>query len=174
MLPWSLWKINSILGCKAISVGWKVKQLPPFCPITELILQLTLLANGFHIFCPSSTLTAWVSQVRDYQAIQDVAGKILTNLWSGWRVTKLWELGKRDVPLENIVLSNCDALIMWELRAAIKHGDIGSVVNVLAHWMVMFWGSGKMPKYAGALFYVSMDLKFQNHEASIVVGGITI
>ncbi|KAF8222896.1 hypothetical protein L208DRAFT_1381680 [Tricholoma matsutake] len=24
MLPWSLWKINSILGCKAISVGWKL------------------------------------------------------------------------------------------------------------------------------------------------------
>ena len=156
------WKINSILGHKAISAGWKAKQLPPFRPITELILQLTLPANildGFHIFCPSSTLVDWVSQVADYQSIHDITSKIFTNLCSARRVTKLRQLKKRDLPLENIILFNCDALIMRELRAAIRRGDIGSVVNVLAHWVVMFRGSGKMPKYADVLFHVLTDLK---------------
>jgi hypothetical protein len=162
--PWSLWKINSLLGRKAITAGWKAKSLPPFRPALELILQITLPAHildGFRIFCPFDTLEQWVSHVQDHQSIREVAAKIHTELCSARRVAKLRRLPetKRDVPLENIILFNRDALILRELRFAIKRGDIGSVTNVLAHWMVMFRGSGKMPKYADALFHVITDLK---------------
>jgi hypothetical protein len=57
--PWSLWKINSLLGRKAISAGWKAKTLPPFRPTWELILDLTLPAHildGFRIYCPFEKL----------------------------------------------------------------------------------------------------------------------
>jgi hypothetical protein len=160
--PWSLWKINSLLGRKAISAGWKAKSLPPFCPITELILTLTLPANildAFRLCCTDSTLKSWISRVDDYDMIHQVAKKVFVELCSARRVSRLRKCAKRDIPLENIILFNRDALIMRELRSAVKLGDIGRVVNVLAHWMLMFRGSGKMPKYADALFQVLMDLK---------------
>jgi hypothetical protein len=160
--PWSLWRINTLLGRKAISAGWNAKQLPPFRPIMELVLRLALPANildGFRMFCPGNDLQKWVSSVSSYSIIKDVARQVFEQLCSARKVSKLRRLKERDIPLENIILFNRDALILAILTASIKRGDIGAVVNVLAHWMVMFRGSGKMPKYSDAMFRTIMDLK---------------
>jgi len=162
--PWSLWKINSLLARKAISAGWKSKTLPPFCPTYELILQLTLPANildGFRIFCPKATLEEWVRDVQDYEDVSRIAKKVHLELCSARRVSDLRRLpgDKRDIPFENIQLFNRDSLILRALKYSIKRGDVGSVINILSHWMVMFRGTGKMPKYADALFHLLAYLK---------------
>ena len=66
---------------------------------------------------------------------------------------------KWDIPFENIQLFNRDSLILQALKYSIKQGDIGSVINILSHWMVMFHSTGKMPKYADALFHLLVYLK---------------
>ncbi|KAJ6582441.1 hypothetical protein B0H10DRAFT_1756651, partial [Mycena sp. CBHHK59/15] len=66
---------------------------------------------------------------------------------------------KRDPILENISLFNRDALTLLALRAAVKRGDVGGVLCISAHWMVMFRGTGHMPKYADAVFRVLTELK---------------
>ncbi|PPR00907.1 hypothetical protein CVT26_015517 [Gymnopilus dilepis] len=160
--PWSLWRMNTLLGRKAIIAGWKAKQLPPFRPIMELMLQLTLPANildGFRLYCPGGDLDKWAAKLRSYEELVNVSQAVFENLFSARRVTKLRQLAKRDVPLENIILFNRDALILLALTAAVKRGDVGTVINVLGHWMVMFRGTSKMPKYADALFHTLMDLK---------------
>jgi hypothetical protein len=128
----------------------------------ELVLRLALPANildGFWLFCPGNDLKKWVSSVSSYSIIKDVVKQVFEQLCSARRVSKLRRLTARDIPLENIVLFNRDALILAVLTASIKQGDIGAVVNVLVHWMVMFRGSGKMPKYSDAMFRTIMDLK---------------
>jgi hypothetical protein len=42
---------------------------------------------------------------------------------------------------------------------AVKHGEIGRVVDVLALWSVSFRGTKSMPKYSDALFKTLADLK---------------
>jgi hypothetical protein len=162
--PWSLWKINALLAQKAISAGWKAKTLPPFRPTYELILQLTLLANildGFRIFCPADTLEQWVRDIDDYEDISRVAAKVHSELCSARRVADHRQLPdeKRDIPFENIRLFNRDSLILRALKYSIQQGDVGSVINILSHWMLMFRGTGKMPKYADALFHLLAHLK---------------
>ena len=162
--PWSLWKINSLLGRKAISAGWKAKTLPPFRPTYELILCLALPANildSFRIYCPADTLEQWVLHVRDYEEIAQIAKKVFSELCSARRVAELRRLpdAKRDIPFENIQLFNRDALILRVLKYSIKRGNVGSVLNILSHWMLMFCGTGKMPKYADALFHLLAHLK---------------
>jgi hypothetical protein len=162
--PWSLWKVNTLLARKHISAGWKAKKLPPFRETWELILRLALPANildGFRLYCGADSLECWVSQVRERASIHEVAVKVKAELCSARRVSRLRHLPdeKRDIPLENIILFNRDALILRELGAAIKRGDVGSVINVLSHWMVMFRGTGSMPKYADALFHLLVHLK---------------
>jgi hypothetical protein len=162
--PWSLWKINSLLGRKAIAAGWKAKTLPPFRPTWELILKMTLPAHildAFRKYCPEKKLDDWIASIQDLQAIHEVAKMVQMELCSARRVSRLRRLppAERDVPLENIILFNRDALILRELSHAVKRGDIGSVVNILYHWMLMFRGTGKMPKYADALFHVLIELK---------------
>ena len=79
MCPWSLWKVNSLLGRKAISAGWKVKTLPLFHPTYKSILGLTLAANildGFRIFCPVNTLEQWVIGIKHYEEISSIAKKV--------------------------------------------------------------------------------------------------
>jgi hypothetical protein len=165
--PWSLWKVNSLLGRKAITAGWKAKQLPPFRPTWELITRLTLPAHildAFRIYCGNDNLEQWTRHVKDRQTVCDVAKVIYMKLCSARRVSELRQLpsSKRDVPLENIMLFLTDALTLREFGAAIKRGDVGSVVNILSFWMVMFRGTGKMPKYADALFYLVTSLKQMN------------
>ncbi|EDQ99724.1 uncharacterized protein LACBIDRAFT_334739 [Laccaria bicolor S238N-H82] len=136
--PWSLWRINTLLGRKAISAGWNAKQLPPFRPIMQLVLRLALPANildGFRLFCLRKDLNQWVSSVSSYSTIKDVVRQVFEQLCSARRVSKLQRLTDCDIPHENIILFNHDALILAVLTASIKRGDIGAVVNVLAHWM---------------------------------------
>jgi hypothetical protein len=162
--PWSLWKINTLLGRKAISAGWKAKTLPPFRPTYELILQLALPANildGFRIFCPAENLEQWVRDIENYEDISRVAAKVHSELCSARCVAGHRQLPeeKRDIPFENIRLFNRDSLILRALKYSIKRGDVGSVINILSHWMLMFRGTGKMPKYADALFHLLTHLK---------------
>ena len=85
-LPWSLWKVNTLLGQKPITAGWKVKSLPPFCPEYELILNLTLPANildGFRIYSPKEKLEDWVDGIQTLEEIQQVAKKVLNQLCCG-------------------------------------------------------------------------------------------
>lgn len=108
--PWSLWKINTLLGRKPISVGWKCKSAPPFRPCYELMLVFALPANiidGFRLFCGKDSLELWIKDVKSVSDVNDVAVKVLENLCSARRVMKLRELkpsSKRDIPLENICL----------------------------------------------------------------------
>ena len=155
--PWSLWKVNTLLGRKA-------KSLPPFPPSYELILIMALPANildGFRIYCPFTTVEEWVEGVQTVEEVEVVARRVLIELCSARRVQRLRCLTstKRDVPLENICLFNCDALYLRQLKFAVKRGDVGAILDVATHWMLMFRGTGKMPKYADALFHILIDLK---------------
>ncbi|KAG6834995.1 hypothetical protein H0H93_005717 [Arthromyces matolae] len=162
--PWSLWKVNNILCRKPMVAGWKAKSLPPFRPSWELILTMTLpvhILDGFRIYCPSSTLEEWVSQLKSFSEIHDVARKVMKELCSARRVASLRRqpVEQRDIILENIILFNRDALYLRQFKYAIKRGDVGEVLHIATHWMVMFRGTGRMPKYADALFHFLTDLK---------------
>lgn len=162
--PWSLWKVNTLLGRKAIVAGWKAKSLPPFRPSYELILTMALPANildGFRIYCPFTTIEEWVERVQTVEEVEGVAQQVLIELCSARRVQRLRRLTstKRDVPLENICLFNRDALYLRQLKFGVKRGDVGAILDIATHWMLMFRGTGKMPKYADALFHILVDLK---------------
>jgi hypothetical protein len=172
--PWSLWRVNSLLGRKAITAGWRAKKLPPFRPTWELITRLTLPAHildAFRLLCPHDSLEQWVDDLKDHDAMHEVARSIYMTLCSACHVSELRRRPSkdRDVPLENIILFNRDALILLEYGDAIKRGDIGSVLNVLSYWMAMFRGTGKMPKYADVLFYLLTRLKQMNPTLRFVV-----
>lgn len=105
--PWPL--CNALLGREAITAGWKAKSLPPFRPVYELMLNLTLPANildGFRIYCGKDTLDSWVSNIKSVHEVRLVAKQVLDELCSGRRVARLRRLkpAKRDVTLENICL----------------------------------------------------------------------
>ena len=162
--PWSLWRMNTLLGRKAVSVGWKTKKLTQFRPAHELILTLTLPANiidAFHVCCPARSLEAWLKNLSTFSDLRMVANQVRDRLCSGQRVESLRSLpdDERDMTLENIILFNRDALILREFYSAIKRGDIGSVVNVLYYWVHQFRGTGMMPKYSDTIFELLMELK---------------
>jgi hypothetical protein len=117
--------------------------------------------DAYRIHCPRRTVEEWVETFQDCEEVRCVAKKIQSKLCSPPRVSHLRHepLPKRDVPLENIILFLYYALILREFSHAIKRGDVGSVINILAHWMVIFRGTGKMPKYADALFHLRVLLK---------------
>jgi hypothetical protein len=169
-----LWKLNALLGRKAITAGWKSKTLPPFRPSYELILKMALPAHildAFRIHCPHNSLATWISGVKTRDEILAVAKKIQTELCSARRVSRLRRksLIQRDVPLENIILFNHASILLREIAYAIKQGDVGRVINILVHWMVMFRGTGKMPKYADALFHLLVSLKQMNPRMRYVI-----
>ncbi|EKM51204.1 uncharacterized protein PHACADRAFT_32209 [Phanerochaete carnosa HHB-10118-sp] len=149
--PWSLWRMNSLLRRKPISAGWKAKKLMPFHPAHELTLTLVLPANVLDALCifackysQHSTLEAWAGALQSHAALHHVA--VLPD-------------DVQDHTLENIVLFNKDTLILREYYHAVKHGDIGSIVNILAFWVHEFRGTGSISKYSEALLEVLMDLK---------------
>jgi hypothetical protein len=76
---------------------------------------------------------------------------------------------KRDIPFENIILFNHDALKLRALKYSIKRGDVGTVINILADWMLMFWGTGKMLKYADALFHLLVSLRRMDSQLRYVI-----
>ncbi|KLO10215.1 hypothetical protein SCHPADRAFT_999732 [Schizopora paradoxa] len=165
--PWSLWKVNNLLGRKNISCGWKAKQLAPFWPLQELILTFALPSNiidGFRIHCGASDLKAWIATVKSFDEIREMALKVQIDLVNRRRVYKMRRKPdeERDVTLENIILFNSDALTLREFQHAVRTGDIGRVVNVLTFWLLAFRGTGSMPKYADMLFRTLMRLKYMD------------
>lgn len=147
--PWSLWKINALLGRKMITAGWKSKSLPPFRPALELVLTMSLPANildAFRIHCPVTTIEDWLSSSPSREHVREVALKVLTESCSERRVSRLRSRTDvpRDIPLENITLFNRDVLFLRILQYAIRRGDIGMVINVLVYWMIMFRGTGNL------------------------------
>ena len=162
--PWTLWKVNALLGRKAISAGWKSKSAPPFRPSYELMLTFALPANildAFRIYCPKDDLQEWVDSIPSVDEVARVAQLILDELCSGRRVEKMCQQppSRRDVPFENICLFNRDCLHLRQLKYAIKHGDVGTVLDIIKHLMLAFRGTGKTPKYADALFSLTVRLK---------------
>jgi hypothetical protein len=117
--------------------------------------------DAYRLHCPQDTVENWVASLKDREEVHQAAKKIHVELCSPRRVSRMRRLPlpQRDVPLENIMLFLYYALLLREFGHAIKRGDVGSVVNILAHWMVIFRGTGKMPKYADALFYLLVSLK---------------
>ncbi|KAF8165833.1 hypothetical protein B0H34DRAFT_794172 [Crassisporium funariophilum] len=139
--PWSLWRMNTLLGRKAISAGWAAKSPPPFRP--------------------RDTLEEWVTGIQSVEDVQRVAQWVHDELCSGQRVHQLRRESpaKCDIPLENICLFNRDSLLLRQLKYAIKQGDVGAVLDIITHLMLAFRGTGKTPKYADALFHIVVNLK---------------
>ncbi|KAJ7775887.1 hypothetical protein B0H14DRAFT_3588093 [Mycena olivaceomarginata] len=134
--PGSLWTQNSFLSRKTISAGWKAKKLPPFRPTYELMLTLSLPAHildGFRIHCGADSLDAWMESNPSWSDIAALSEVIVEKL--------------------------CSASAAEELRLLPEADHVGMVLNILAHWMVMFRGTGSMPKYADALFELINNLK---------------
>ncbi|KAF9537135.1 hypothetical protein CPC08DRAFT_552826 [Agrocybe pediades] len=161
---WSLWKVNTLLGRKAISVGWKNKTPPPFRPVYELMLDLALPANildGFRLYCGRDTIEAWVKEVKTVSEVEAVAKQVLNNLCSGARVEDMryHKPRDRDPVFENICLFNRDALYLRQLKYAVKRGDVGAVLDLITHLMLAFRGTGKTPKYADTLFHIIVNLR---------------
>ncbi|KAJ7117026.1 hypothetical protein C8R44DRAFT_627043 [Mycena epipterygia] len=162
--PGSLWTQNGILSRKAITAGWKAKKLPPFRPTHELMLTLSLPAHildGFRIYCGADSLNAWATSDLAWSDVVSVSEAVVEKLCSASTVEELRMLPEadRDPQLENTILCNHDMLLLLIFNSSIKSGDVGMVVNILAHWMVMFRGTGSMPKYADALFELINNLK---------------
>ena len=134
--------------------------------VLYIFCRYALVANvldGFRLYCGCRTLDEWVkSGITKHLDVRKVSRRIFEELASGRRVEALRTGRTRDPILENVILFNWDALLFRTLQAAIKRGDIGSVVNILTFWMVMFRGTGKMPKYADILFSTLMGLKNMN------------
>ena len=156
--------MNSLLGRKTISAGWNAKTPPPFRPIWELMLTFVLPANildGFRLFCGKPSLASWVEGVTSPLEVKSVAKQVLERLCSARRVAtlRLAAAKDRDVPFENICLFNRDCLYLRQFKYAVKRGDVGIILNLITHWMLMFRGTGKTPKYADALFHIVMRLK---------------
>ncbi|KAF9472425.1 hypothetical protein BDN70DRAFT_900544 [Pholiota conissans] len=143
--PWSLWRVNTLLGRKPISAGLKAKSLPLFRSIYELILNLTLpdnILDASRISCPLEDLDEWVTSVSDVTEIDVVARRILDELCSGRRVEQLRRATLRDVPFENICLFNRDGLHLRQFKHAVKRGDVGVVLDLIKHLMLAFRGTG--------------------------------
>jgi len=117
--------------------------------------------DAFRIYCPKDDLKEWVDSLRSVDEVTSVAQRILDELCSGRRVEKLRQqpLSKRDVPFENICLFNRDCLYLRQLKYAIKRGDVGAILDIIKHVMLAFRGTGKTPKYADALFSLTVRLK---------------
>jgi hypothetical protein len=128
------------------------------------MLNLSLPAHildGFRIYCGADSLDAWVKSNPSWASIVTVSEVVAEKLCSASTVEELRMLPEadRDPQLENTILCNHDKLLLLLFTTSIKGGDVGTVLNILAHWMVMFRGTGSMPKYADALFELINNLK---------------
>ncbi|KAJ7821792.1 hypothetical protein B0H14DRAFT_2371177, partial [Mycena olivaceomarginata] len=120
----------------------------------------THIFDRFRIHCADS-LDAWVISNPSRSDITAVSEVIVEKLCSASAAEelRLLPVAKRDPQLENTILSNHDMLLLLLFTTSIKSGDVSMVLNILAHWMVMFRGTGSMPKYAYALFEVINNLE---------------
>ncbi|OCH87916.1 hypothetical protein OBBRIDRAFT_805747 [Obba rivulosa] len=143
-----------IILWKPISAGWKAKKLPPFHPTFKLINHLILSANildAFWLLCPANSVKTWIADVSSWDDVYALACRCVLLLHSLPDV-------KRNKPLENIGLFNQDALLLCKFVHAIKHGDIGSILNILSMWKLMLHGTRSMSKYSDALFHLLVTL----------------
>jgi hypothetical protein len=117
----------------------------------------------------------WVNTIRAVKDVNEVAEKVLNELCSGCRVAKLRRerSSKCDVPLENICLFNRDCLYLRQLKYAIKCGDVGAILDVITHSMLVFRGTGKTPKYADALFNMIVRVKRMDPKVRYVLSFFT-
>ncbi|KAF9493218.1 hypothetical protein BDN71DRAFT_1432674 [Pleurotus eryngii] len=93
--PWSLWKINSLLSRKAIMAGWKAKSPTPFQLTYDLILSLTLLVHildAFRIICPQNFVEEWITEVKTYKEVHDIAVELHQQFCSARHVGDLQQL----------------------------------------------------------------------------------
>ncbi|KAJ7220850.1 hypothetical protein GGX14DRAFT_676232, partial [Mycena pura] len=162
--PGSLWTQNNVLTRKKVPAGWKTKKLPQFRPTHDLMLTLSLPAHildGFRIYCGADSLDAWAASDLSWSDVVSVSEAVVEKLCSASTVEelRLHPEAERDPQLENTILCNHDMLLLLIFNLSIKSGDVGMVLNILAHWMVMFRGTGSMPKYADALFDLINNLK---------------
>lgn len=156
--PGSLWKENALLGRKTMPGGWASKKLPPFPPSHEL-LHLSLQAHildGFRIASKSTSVNDWLATKPSWTDIELLSAEVFDKLFTAQPVEKMRRktLRERDVIFENTILLNRDMIMYVEMVAAVKRGDIGTVMNIMWHWAVMMRGTGAMPKYADALLKV--------------------
>jgi hypothetical protein len=152
--PFSLWRINTeLLGRK-----------PPFRETLELSDKIVLpasVADAFRVYCGHEDLDKWAESVKTAEELDKVTQRVFKEVFSRKRVAALRARpdAERDRTLEAVILFNADAIILRVLLRAVKYGEIGRVVDVLAHWMLAFRGTGSMPKYADAVFQMLADLK---------------
>ncbi|KAJ7148219.1 hypothetical protein C8R46DRAFT_1167204 [Mycena filopes] len=144
--------------------GSLCQETPTISPTYELMLTLSLPAHildGFRIYCGAESMDLWLKSDPTWHDIATVSETVVEKLCSASTVEELRQLPEaaRDPQLENTILCNHDMLLLLLFTTSIKAGDVGMVVNILAHWMVMFRGTGSMPKYADALFELVNNLK---------------
>ncbi|KAJ6479781.1 hypothetical protein C8R45DRAFT_1216261 [Mycena sanguinolenta] len=161
--PWPgglWWEHNKLLKRKPLMAGWGGKKATEWKPAHELI-QISLpahIVDGFRIYCGHESLSEWARSVTTAE-FDVVAKTVFEKLFSTTAVNDLRKQDKRDITLENAILYNRDALFYIELTRAIKKGDIGRVLNVLAIWMVMMRSPKTMPRYADAIFETLVRIK---------------
>lgn len=134
----------------------------------DLVLPAHIL-DGFRLFFPCNTLEEWVLNLTSPDEFHAISETVYHELFSAQHIGKLLWQAKHDVLLENIILFNQDALILLTLHHAIKQGDVGLMLTVLTHWMLMFHGCGKMPKYAEAMFHLVNDLRTMDQHLWLVL-----
>ncbi|KAJ7728485.1 hypothetical protein B0H16DRAFT_1330899 [Mycena metata] len=141
------WEHNKLLKRKPLMAGWGGKKATEWKPAQELI-HISLpahIVDGFRIHCGRENLSDWAKSatVSEFEA---VAKTVFDKLFSTAAINDLRARGENDITLENAILYNRDALFYVELTQAIKKGDIGRVLNVLAIWMVMMRAPKTMPR----------------------------
>ncbi|KAG8947864.1 hypothetical protein FRC04_010222 [Tulasnella sp. 424] len=102
-----LWKENALLGCKAITAGWKAKKLPPFPPSHELI-HLPLHAHildAYQILSKQQSLEQWAASKPTWEDIEWMSYTMLDNFCSGGIVDKMrWNTLLPEIKEEQQVL----------------------------------------------------------------------
>ncbi|KAJ7022998.1 hypothetical protein C8F04DRAFT_1213416 [Mycena alexandri] len=147
------WEHNKLLKRKPLMAGWGGKKATEWKPAHEL-LHISLpahIVDGFRIHCRHESLSEWAESAT-VSEFEVVAKTVFDKLFSTAAINDLRARGEHDITLENAILYNRDALFYVELTQAIKKGDIGRVLNVLAIWMVMMRAPKTMPRYADAIF----------------------
>ncbi|KAJ7119070.1 hypothetical protein C8R44DRAFT_673385, partial [Mycena epipterygia] len=154
------WEHNKLLKRKPLMAGWGGKKATEWKPAHELI-HISLpahIVDGFRIYCGHQNLSEWAKSatVSEFNA---VAKTVFDKLFSTTALNELRARAIRDITLENNILYNRDALFYIEFTQAIKKGDIGRVLNILAIWMVMMRSPKTMPRYADAMFETLVRIK---------------
>jgi hypothetical protein len=152
--PGSLWwEYTSLLERKPISAGWNAKKAAPWKKSHEF-LQISLAAHvidAFRIYCGKDDFDVW-ARTCTKEEFDMVADTVFQELFTTEAYDEAADNENRDTIFENTILYNRDALIYFVFVLSIKHGDIGSVCNVLRFWQVMMRSPKTMPRYADAIF----------------------